>query len=171
MRATPLLSVTRFDHIGITVPDLAEAHDFFVGVLGCEYLYRLGPYRDDGPWMREHLGVDERAVMQRLHFYRLGGQAVFEVFQYAAPGQRPGFIQFRRRAPIANLGLRRSIPMHAIELAFQRPFKEGVAVFSVVDLPAGVENVQHDVRDHLVAERVDLGHVRPVRRIAPDIGR
>lgn len=90
MRVTPLLSVTRVDHIGITVPDLAEAHDFFVGVLGCEYMYRLGPYRDDdGPWMRDHLAVDERAVMERLHFYRLGGQAVFEVFQYAAPGQRP----------------------------------------------------------------------------------
>ena len=88
MDVTPLLPVTRVDHIGITVPDLAEAHDFFVGVLGCEYLYRFGPYRDDdGPWMREHLTVDERAVMERLHFYRLGGQAVFEVFQYAAADQ------------------------------------------------------------------------------------
>jgi catechol 2,3-dioxygenase-like lactoylglutathione lyase family enzyme len=88
MPVTPLLSVTKVDHIGITVPDLAEAHVFFVDVLGCEYLYRLGPYRDDdGTWMRDHLGVDERAVMQRLHFYRLGGQAVFEVFEYAAPEQ------------------------------------------------------------------------------------
>jgi catechol 2,3-dioxygenase-like lactoylglutathione lyase family enzyme len=88
MSVTPLLSVTRLDHIGITVPNLAEAHDFFVDVLGCEYMYRLGPYRDDdGAWMREHLDVDERAVMERLHFYRLGGQAVFEVFQYAAAEQ------------------------------------------------------------------------------------
>jgi catechol 2,3-dioxygenase-like lactoylglutathione lyase family enzyme len=88
MTVTPLLDVARVDHIGITVPDLAEAHDFFVGVLGCEYMYALGPYRhDDSPWMREHLGVDERTVMERLHFYRLGGQAVFEVFQYAAEVQ------------------------------------------------------------------------------------
>ncbi len=88
MSVTLPLSVTRVDHVGITVPDLAAAHDFFVGVLGCEYMYRLGPYRDDdGAWMREHLDVDERAVMERLHFYRLGGQAVFEVFQYAAADQ------------------------------------------------------------------------------------
>ena len=57
-------------------------------MLGCEYLYSLGPYRhDDTDWMTEHLGVDARAVMQRLHFYRCGGQAIFEVFQYAAPEQ------------------------------------------------------------------------------------
>lgn len=88
MTVTSRLGITRVDHIGITVPDLAEAHDFFVGILGCEYMYRLGPYRDEnGPWMRDHLGVDERAVMERLHFYRLGGQAIFEVFQYSAPDQ------------------------------------------------------------------------------------
>ena len=86
---TPVLTgVQRFDHVGITVPDLAEAHEFFTGVLGAEYLYRLGPYQHpDGTWMSEHLGVDDRAVMRRLHFYRLGGQAVFEVFEYEAPDQ------------------------------------------------------------------------------------
>ncbi len=88
MTVTPLPGVRAVDHIGVTVPDLDEAHEFFTGVLGCEYLYRLGPYRDDvGSWMSEHLDVDPRAVMERLHFYRLGGQAVFEVFQYAAPDQ------------------------------------------------------------------------------------
>jgi glyoxylase I family protein len=38
--------------------------------------------------MREHLNVHPRAVMEQLHFYRCGQQAIFEVFQYAAPGQR-----------------------------------------------------------------------------------
>ncbi len=76
------------DHIGITVPDLDAADRFLVDVLGCEYLYSLGPYRhDDTDWMAEHLGVDARAVMQRLHFYRCGAQAIFEVFQYSAPDQ------------------------------------------------------------------------------------
>lgn len=88
MTIIPLVAVRRVDHIGITVPDLAEAHEFFVGVLGCEYMYRLGPFRDQGTWMSDHLGVDRDAVMERLHFYSLGGQAIFEVFQYAAPDQR-----------------------------------------------------------------------------------
>ncbi|BDY29391.1 VOC family protein [Mycolicibacterium mageritense] len=77
------------DHVGITVPDLAEATTFFVDVLGCEYLYTLGPYRDDdGEWMREHLNVHPRAVMRQLHFFRCGDAAVFEVFEYQAPGRR-----------------------------------------------------------------------------------
>lgn len=88
MPTTQLPGVTRLDHVGITVPDLEQAHEFFVGVLGCEYMYRLGPFQDaDGTWMRDHLNVDSRTVMRRLHFYRLGAQAVFEVFEYAATDQ------------------------------------------------------------------------------------
>ena len=81
--------VQRLDHIGVTVPDLDEAHRFFTEVLGCEYMYKLGPFvSDDSDWMLEHLNVHPRTVMRQLHFYRLGGQAVFEVFQYEAPDQR-----------------------------------------------------------------------------------
>jgi glyoxylase I family protein len=79
--------MTGVDHIGFTVPDLDEAHRFLVDVLGCEYLYALGPFRDDDDWMSAHLNVHPRAVMRRLRFYRCGGQAIFEVFQYEAPGQ------------------------------------------------------------------------------------
>ncbi|WP_335934865.1 VOC family protein [Streptomyces sp. PTD5-9] len=84
-----LPGVRGVDHIGFTVPDLDEAKVFLVDVLGCEYLYSLGPYRDDeGEWMADHLGVHPRAVMRQLHFFRCGGQAVFEVFEYAAPDQK-----------------------------------------------------------------------------------
>jgi glyoxylase I family protein len=38
--------------------------------------------------MSEHLNVDDRTVMRRLHFFRLGGQAIFEVFEYEAEDQR-----------------------------------------------------------------------------------
>jgi glyoxylase I family protein len=75
------------DHIGFTVPDLEDAHDFLTEVLGCEYMYRLGPFRAEGPWMSEHLNVHPNAVMQELRFYRCGGQAIFEVFKYEAPDQ------------------------------------------------------------------------------------
>ena len=86
MAALP--GVRRLDHIGFTVPDLAQAHDFLVNVLGCEYMYKLGPFEHpDSDWMTEHLNVHPRAVMRELHFFRLGGQAVFEVFQYESPDQ------------------------------------------------------------------------------------
>lgn len=77
----------RVDHIGFTVPDLEAARTWLVDVLGCEYLYSLGPFERGGEWMVEHLNVDPRARMARLHFFKLGGQAIFEVFHYEAPGQ------------------------------------------------------------------------------------
>lgn len=83
----PMPGVRRLDHLGFTVPDLDVAHAFMTDVLGCEYLYTLGPYQDNGTWMRDHLGVEPDTVMRRLHFYRLGGAAVFEVFQYDAADQ------------------------------------------------------------------------------------
>ena len=75
------------DHIGITVPNLDEAVDFFVNVIGCEPFYDLGLFQSDGDWMSEHMNVHPRTVMRELRFYRIAGQAVLEVFQYEAPGQ------------------------------------------------------------------------------------
>ena len=40
-----LPGLRRLDHVGFTVPDLDEATRFLVDVLGCEYLYPLGPVR------------------------------------------------------------------------------------------------------------------------------
>jgi catechol 2,3-dioxygenase-like lactoylglutathione lyase family enzyme len=83
-----LPGLRRLDHIGFTVPDLEEATRFLVDVLGCEFLYPLGPYQDDGDWMATHLAVDARATIPELRFFRCGEQAVFEVFHYVAPDQR-----------------------------------------------------------------------------------
>ena len=79
--------LTRLDHVGFTVPDLDAAHAWLVDVLGCEYMYALGPFQSADDWMAEHLNVDPRTVMRQLRFFRCAGQAVFEVFQYEAAGQ------------------------------------------------------------------------------------
>jgi catechol 2,3-dioxygenase-like lactoylglutathione lyase family enzyme len=77
------------EHVGFTVPDLDQADDFFVGVIGCERVYDLGPFIHDDDWMREQLNVDPRSVMRRLRFYRCGFGPNFEVFEWeAADGQR-----------------------------------------------------------------------------------
>ena len=86
----PLPGLRRLDHVGFTVPDLDEAHRFLVDVLGCEYLYGLGPFGpfpEGDDWMATHLAVDPRAVMEN-RWYRCGEQAVFEVFRYDVPEQR-----------------------------------------------------------------------------------
>ncbi|MDX2707584.1 VOC family protein [Streptomyces sp. PA03-6a] len=83
-----LPGLMRLDHIGFTVPDLDQAHAWLVDVLGCEYLYSIGPFSATDGWMAEHLNVDAGTVMRRLSFYRCGEQAVFEVFAYQADAQR-----------------------------------------------------------------------------------
>jgi catechol 2,3-dioxygenase-like lactoylglutathione lyase family enzyme len=83
-----LPGLRRLDHIGLTVPDLEQAHRFLVDVLGCEYLYSLGPFQDEqGSWMANHLNVHPRARIHENRFFRCGDQAVFEVFLYSAPDQ------------------------------------------------------------------------------------
>jgi len=83
-------SLRRLDHIGFTVPDLEAATRFLEDVLGCEYLYSLGPFSsDDDDWMLENLNVHPRAVVRQNRFFRCGDQAVFEVFEYSAPDQNP----------------------------------------------------------------------------------
>jgi len=86
----PLPGLRRADHIGFTVPDLDQAHRFLVDVLGCDYLYSLGPFRhpaEGDDWMATHLAVHPRAEM-RNRFFRCGGETLLEVFQYDAPDQR-----------------------------------------------------------------------------------
>ena len=83
-----LSGLRRLDHVGFTVPDLDEATRFLVDVLGCDYLYSLGPFADPGDWMAEHMNVHPRTTMVENRFFRLGGQTILEVFHYDAPDRR-----------------------------------------------------------------------------------
>ena len=75
------------EHVGFTVPDLEEATRFFVDVIGCEYVYSLGPFEDDGDWMERHLNVHPRAIVKELRFFRCHHGPNFEIFEYEAPDQ------------------------------------------------------------------------------------
>lgn len=77
------------DHIGFTVPDLAQAVGFFCDVLGCEPFYELGEVRRDDNWMADNLNVHPRAAIRRLQLMRCGNGSNFELFEYEAPDQRP----------------------------------------------------------------------------------
>lgn len=78
------------EHIGFTVPDLEEAHRFFVDIIGCDFVYSLGPFARDDEWMHDHLNVHPRSVMRELRFYRCAFGPNFEVFQWEpADGQLP----------------------------------------------------------------------------------
>ena len=75
------------DHIGFTVPNLEEAVDFFVNVIGCEAFYELGPFDAEDDWMQTYLNVHPRAVMKKLRFLRCKHGSNFELFEYSSPDQ------------------------------------------------------------------------------------
>jgi catechol 2,3-dioxygenase-like lactoylglutathione lyase family enzyme len=77
------------DQVGLTVPDLAQAIDFFVNVVGCELATQFGPFRDDtGSFMADTLNVHPRAVVEQIALLRCGFGSNIELFQYSAPDQR-----------------------------------------------------------------------------------
>ena len=77
------------DHIGLTVPNLAEAETFFADVLGCEKAMSFGPFRDDeGTFMQDLLDVDPRAVIEQITLMRCGFGSNIELFKYTAPDQK-----------------------------------------------------------------------------------
>lgn len=77
------------DHIGITVPDIDQALDFFVNILGFERFYSHGPFGSDtDDWMQTMLNVHPRAKIRQVTQLRCGAGPNIELFQYEAPDQR-----------------------------------------------------------------------------------
>ena len=93
METTPgsrgLPGIQGTDHIGFTVPDIDQAHEFLVDVIGCDFIYSLGPFPADPALMRDKLNVHPGAVMREIRFYRCFNGANFEVFHYESPDQNP----------------------------------------------------------------------------------
>jgi catechol 2,3-dioxygenase-like lactoylglutathione lyase family enzyme len=89
VRADGLPGLRGHDHTGITVPDIKQATDFFVNVLGCKQAMSFGPFADDkGTFMHDLLNVDPKAVIQQITQIRCGYGSDIELFQYTAPDQK-----------------------------------------------------------------------------------
>ncbi len=77
------------DHTGITVPDMKQALDFFVGTLGCRNAMTFGPFSDDkGTFMKDVVNVDPKAVIDQITMVRCGAGSNIELFKYTAPDQK-----------------------------------------------------------------------------------
>lgn len=76
------------EHLGFTVPNLQEAVDFFVKVIGCDAApFKLGPFKADDNWMQLHLNVNPRAEIGQFQFVRCGNGTNLEIFEYSSPDQ------------------------------------------------------------------------------------
>ena len=60
------------DHIGFTVPNLAEAIAFFCDHFDFELAYEFGPFVASDNWMAEHLNVNARAEITRIAVMNAG---------------------------------------------------------------------------------------------------
>ena len=78
----PVAGLCGMERVGLREPDLDQAIEFFVSVLGADVLYEHGPFRADDNWMAANLGVDARAVVPRIVVLRLAHGPTLELFAY-----------------------------------------------------------------------------------------
>src|SRR5271165_3481449 len=89
LRADEVPGLRGHDHTGITVPDIKQATDFFVNVLGCKEAMSFGPFADEkGTFMHDLLNVNPRAVLHQITLLRCGYGSSIELFQYSSPDQK-----------------------------------------------------------------------------------
>ena len=85
--------VRAIDHVGVTVPDIAEAARFFAEALGAEPLYEMAPSKpateDDLRLEQAQLGTRPGTRWRRALMMRLGDGPCIELFDYEDPDRRP----------------------------------------------------------------------------------
>ncbi len=80
------LGLVGMDHVGITVPDLNQAVEWFEDVLGAVAPLTFGPF-PAGPFVASVVDVAQTAGIDRITMVRVGHSANLELFQYStAPG-------------------------------------------------------------------------------------
>lgn len=87
--STGIPTARSVEHIGITVPDLDEAEEFFVDILGCEKVFEGTPPIDESvkDWMERNLGVHRESKMRFMKL-RCGPSTNVELLEYDDPTQR-----------------------------------------------------------------------------------
>src|SRR4051794_28603658 len=80
------LGVAGVDHVGITVPDLNQAVEWFEDILGAVAPLSFGPF--GGSFLEGALDVPAGTQIDRITTLRLGRSANIELFAYTAPNQR-----------------------------------------------------------------------------------
>jgi len=81
------------DHVGLTVPNLDEAVEFYSELLQAQEIFRLGPFDsrdlpnvDDKDWSQAHVNVSDARFTLAMLELRNGSRV--ELFQYDRPTER-----------------------------------------------------------------------------------
>ena len=86
----PIPGIQGMEHVGLTVPNLQEACDFFESILGAEVLFTAATdfRNDDSDWMTTHLNIHPRAVVKEFRYVRMRNGTNLELFEYSSPDQK-----------------------------------------------------------------------------------
>ncbi|SFI95159.1 VOC family protein [Bradyrhizobium sp. Gha] len=84
------------EHIGLSVPDLEAATQFFCDVLGCRLVHSRGPTAAADPtrskealkFLRDNLGVHEGTTVTGIAMLRSGHGANIELFEFKSSARR-----------------------------------------------------------------------------------
>ena len=80
------LGLVGMDHVGLTVPDINQAIEWYEDVLGAAAPLTFGPF--EGDFLQGALDVVSGTKIDQITMLRLGHSANIELFQYESPGQR-----------------------------------------------------------------------------------
>jgi catechol 2,3-dioxygenase-like lactoylglutathione lyase family enzyme len=80
------LGLVGIDHVGITVPDLNQAVEWFEDILGAVAPLTFGPFA--GSFLEGALDVVPGTQIDEITVLRVGHSAGIELFAYESPGQR-----------------------------------------------------------------------------------
>ena len=80
------LGLVGVDHVGITVPNINQAIEWFEDILGAVAPLTFGPF--EGAFLEGALDVVPGTKIDQITVLRIGHSANIELFQYEAPGQR-----------------------------------------------------------------------------------
>jgi len=80
------LGLVGVDHVGITVPDINQAVEWFEDILGAVAPLTFGPF--EGAFLEGALDVVPGTKIDQITVLRVGHSANIELFQYESRGQR-----------------------------------------------------------------------------------
>jgi catechol 2,3-dioxygenase-like lactoylglutathione lyase family enzyme len=80
------LNLVGLDHVGLTVPDINQAIEWFEDILGAVAPLTFGPFA--GSFLEGAIGVPAGAQIDQITMLRIGHSANLELFKYEADPQR-----------------------------------------------------------------------------------
>jgi len=80
------LGLVGMDHVGLTVPDINQAIEWYEDILGAAAPLTFGPF--EGDFLQGALDVVAGTKIDQITMLRLGQSANIELFKYESPGQR-----------------------------------------------------------------------------------